>query len=568
MPVTDLLTLALLLGAVFLVSPFLGRYMARVLEGERTLLSPVLQPVERGIYRIAGIDPARQQGWRVYAVSLLVFSLVAVAWLYLVMRLQAGLPLNPTGAPNVPEELALNTAVSFVTNTNWQNYSGEVAMSHLTQALGLAVQNFVSAAVGMAIAIALIRGLVRRRADTIGNFWTDVTRSTLYVLLPIAFIAALVLVWQGVPQTFGGPATVNTLQGAEQTFYLGPIASQEAIKVLGTNGGGIVNANSAHPFENPTALTNWLQQFLILVIPFSLTATFGVLVGDRRQGWAIMSAMALIFVLAAGTAIMAESASSPLLPAGLDQALGNMEGKEVRFGAGGGGLFAAVTTATSTGAVNAMHDSLTPIGGLVPLFLMLLGEITPGGVGAGLYGMLVFVLLAVFIAGLMVGRTPEYLGKKVEAFEMKMAMVVVLVLSASILGFTAVAVATEVGQAGPLNAGPHGFSEILYAFASQTGNNGSAFAGLTGNTPFYNITGALAMLIGRFAMIIPILAIAGSLAAKRRVAPSPGTFPTTGPIFVGLLVGVVVIVGALNFFPALALGPLVEQLLLVAGQAF
>jgi K+-transporting ATPase ATPase A chain len=527
----------------------------------------VLQPVERGIYRIAGIDPARQQGWRSYAVSLLVFSLVAVAWLYLVLRLQSGLPLNPTGAPNVPEELALNTAVSFVTNTNWQNYAGEVAMSHLTQAVGLAVQNFVSAAVGMAIAIAFIRGLVRRRADTIGNFWADVTRSTLYVLLPIAFIAALVLVWQGVPQTFGGPATVTSLQGAQQTFYLGPIASQEAIKELGTNGGGIVNANSAHPFENPTALTNWLEQFLILVIPFSLTATFGVLVGDRRQGWAIMAAMGVIFVLAAGTAILAESASSPLLPAGIDQALGNMEGKEVRFGAAGGGLWAVTTTGTSTGAVNAMHDSLTPIGGLVPLFLMLLGEITPGGVGAGLYGMLVFVLLAVFIAGLMVGRTPEYLGKKVEAFEMKMAMVVVLVLSASILGFTAVAVATDMGRAGPLNAGPHGFSEILYAFASQTGNNGSAFGGLTGNTPFYNITGALAMLIGRFAMIIPILAIAGSLAAKRRVAPSPGTFPTTGPIFVGLLIGVVVIVGALNFFPALSLGPLVEQLRLVAGQA-
>ncbi len=568
MPATDLLTLALLMGAVLLVSPFLGRYMARVLEGERTFMSPVLQPVERGIYRIAGVDPTRQQGWRSYAVSLLVFSLVAIGWLYLVMRIQAGLPLNPTAAPNVPEELALNTAVSFVTNTNWQNYSGEVTMSHLTQALGLAVQNFVSAAVGIAIAIALIRGLVRRRADTIGNFWADVTRSTLYVLLPIAFLAALVLVWQGVPQTFGGPATATTLQGAQQTFYLGPIASQEAIKELGTNGGGIVNANSAHPFENPTAITNWLEQFLILVIPFSLTATFGVLVGDRRQGWAIMAAMGVLFVLAAGTAIVAESASNPLLPAGLDQALGNMEGKEVRFGAAGGGLWAAVTTGTSTGAVNAMHDSLTPIGGLVPMFLMLLGEITPGGVGAGMYGMLVFVLLTVFIAGLMVGRTPEYLGKKVEAFEMKMAMVVVLVLSASILGFTALAVATDAGQAGPLNGGPHGFSEILYAFASQTGNNGSAFAGLTGNTPFYNITGALAMLIGRFAMIIPILAIAGSLAAKRRVAPSPGTFPTTGPIFVGLLVGVVVIVGALNFFPALSLGPIVEQLLLGAGQAF
>ncbi|HYO41745.1 MAG TPA: potassium-transporting ATPase subunit KdpA [Candidatus Limnocylindrales bacterium] len=568
MPVPDLLALALLLAAVVGITPFLGRYMARVLDGERTMLAPVMAPVERGVYRLSGIDPAREQGWRPYAVSLLVFSAVSIGWLFLLQLAQGALPLNPTGAGAVPADLAVNTAVSFVTNTNWQNYGGESTMAHLTQAAGLAVQNFVSAAVGIAVAVALIRGIVRRRAGTIGNFWADLTRTTLYVLLPIAFAAALVMVWQGVPQTFGGPATATTLEGATQSLYLGPIASQEAIKVLGTNGGGIVNANSAHPFENPTALTNWLQQLLILVIPFSLTATFGVLVGDRRQGWALFAAMAAIFVVAAATATIAESAANPLFPAGIDQALGNTEGKEVRFGAASGGMFAAVTTATSTGAVNAMHDSLTPIGGLVPLFLMLLGEITPGGVGAGLYGMLVFVLLAVFIAGLMVGRTPEYLGKKVEAFEMKMAMVVVLVLSASILGFTALATATEAGLAGPLNAGPHGFSEILYAFASQTGNNGSAFAGLTGNTPFYNLTGALAMLVGRFAMIVPILAIAGSLAAKRRVAPSPGTFPTTGPTFVGLLIGVVVIVGALNFFPALALGPIVEQLLLGAGRTF
>ena len=381
-------------------------------------------------------------------------------------------------------------------------------------------------------------------------------------------MAAIVLVWQGVPQTWSGPATATTVEGTSQTIYLGPIASQEAIKELGTNGGGIVNANSAHPFENPTPLTNFLELFLILVIPFSLTATFGVLVGDRRQGWAIFAAMAAIYLVLAIGAIGAESAANPLYPAGIDGALGNMEGKEVRFGSAGGGLWAATTTGTSTGAVNAMHDSFLPLGGLVPLFLMLLGEITPGGVGAGMYGMLVFVLLTVFIAGLMVGRTPEYLGKKVEAFEMKMAMVVVLVLSLSVLVFSSVAVATAAGQAGPLNAGPHGFSEILYAFTSQTANNGSAFAGLTGNTPFFNVTGALAMLVGRFAMIIPILAIAGALAAKRRVAPSAGTFPTTGPIFVALLIGVVLIVGALNYLPALSLGPIVEQLLMQAGRTF
>jgi K+-transporting ATPase ATPase A chain len=568
MPIPSLLLLASIVGVAVLVAPFLGRYMARVLGGERTVLAPVLGPVERGIYRLAGIDPTREQGWRAYAVALLVFSLACIAWLYLLQRIQAGLPLNPTGAPAVPEDLAFNTAVSFVTNTNWQNYSGEVAMSHLTQAAGLAVQNFVSAAVGIAIAVALIRGIVRRQAATLGNFWADIVRATLYVLLPISIIGALFLVWQGVPQTFGGPATFTTLQGTEQTVYLGPIASQEVIKELGTNGGGIVNANSAHPFENPNGITNWFEQLLILLIPFALTATFGVMVGSRRQGWAILAAMAAIYVVAALVAIGAESAGNPLYPVGIDQVLGNMEGKEVRFGASAGGLWAATTTGTSTGAVNSMHASLTPIGGLVPLFLILLGELSPGGVGAGLYGMLVFVLLTVFIAGLMVGRTPEYLGKKVEGFEIKMAMVVVLVLSASILGFTALATATEAGRAGPLNGGPHALSEILYAFASQTGNNGSAFASLTGNTPFYNVTGGLAMLVGRFAMIVPILAIAGAMAAKRRVAPSQGTFPTDGPIFVILLVGVVVIVGALNFFPVLALGPIVEQLMLAAGVAF
>jgi potassium-transporting ATPase potassium-binding subunit len=565
MPISDLATLALLMVLVTAATPLLGRYIALVLEGGRHPLGRVLGPVERTVYRVAGIRSDREQGWRGYTASLLAFSLVSILLLYAQQRLQAVLPLDPTGAPAVPPDLALNTAVSFTTNTNWQNYAGETTMAHLTQAAGLAVQNFASAAVGLAVAISLVRGITRRSSATIGNFWVDVTRSTLYVLLPIAFVAAIVLAAQGVPQTWSGPASATGLEGHAQTIFLGPIASQEAIKELGTNGGGIVNANSAHPYENPTPLTNLVEQLLILLIPFSLTTTFGVLAGNRRQGWAIFAAMTAVFVVAATAAILAEHGTNPLLPAGIDQSLGNMEGKEVRFGASGGGLWAAVTTGTSTGAVNAMHDSLTPLGGLVPLFLILLGEITPGGVGAGLYGMLVFALLTVFIAGLMVGRTPEYLGKKVESYEMKMSMLVVLVLSAGILGFTALASATDAGRAGPLNAGPHGFTEILYAFASQVGNNGSAFAGLSGDTPFFNIAGALAMLIGRFAMIIPILAIAGSLGAKRRLAPTAGTFPTTGGTFVVLLVGVVVIVGALNFLPALALGPIAEHLLQQTG---
>jgi len=568
MPVNDLLTLALLMLLVAAVTPVLGRYIVVVLEGSPHPLQRVAGAVERAIYRVGGIDPEREQGWQAYAGSLLAFSLVSIVVLYAQQRLQAALPLDPTGAAGVSPDLALNTAVSFATNTNWQNYAGETTMAHLTQAAGLAVQNFGSAAVGLVIAVALVRGITRRSSPTIGNFWADVTRTTLYVLLPIAFVAAIVLVWQGVPQTWSGPASVTGLEGHAQSIYLGPIASQESIKELGTNGGGIVNANSAHPFENPTPLTNFVEQLLILVIPFSLTATLGVMAGDRRQGWAIFAAMAAVFVVAATAAIFAEHGANPLYPAGIDQALGNMEGKEVRFGSSGGGLWAAITTATSTGAVNAMHDSLTPLGGLVPMFLILLGEVTPGGVGAGLYGMLVFALLTVFIAGLMVGRTPEYLGKKVERLEMTMSMLVVIVLSAGILGFTALATATAAGRAGPLNAGPHGFSEILYAFTSQVGNNGSAFAGLSGNTVFYNVTGALAMLMGRFAMIVPILAIAGSLAAKRRLAPTSGTFPTTGGTFVVLLVGVIVIVGALNFLPALALGPIAEHLLQQAGSLF
>jgi K+-transporting ATPase ATPase A chain len=562
---TDLTLLVTLALAVLVITPFLGRHMAGVMEGQRTVLSPVLEPVERVVYRVCGIDQASEQGWKGYTVALLLFSLVGIVLMYAMLRLQDILPLNPNANAAFSPDLAFNTAISFETNTNWQNYSGESA-SHLIQSAGLAVRNFTSAAAGIAIAVALIRGLVRRNASSIGNFWVDLTRATLYILLPLAVVGAIVLAWQGVTQTFDGTATATTLQGAEQVIARGPFASQEIIKELGTNGGGPLNANSAHPFENPNGLTNWIEMLAILIIPFALTYTFGRMAGDQRQGWALFAAMAGILVVGALVAMAGDTGGNPLFPAGVDQQLGSMEGKELRFGAGAGGLWAAVTTGTSTGAVNSMHDSMQPMAGLVPLFLIQLGEIAPGGVGAGLYGILVLgAILAVFIAGLMVGRTPEYLGKKVEGFEMKMAMLVVIVLGASILGFTALATATAEGQAGPLNAGPHGFSEILYAFSSQTGNNGSAFAGLTGNTPFYNTTGGLAMLIGRFAMIIPILAIAGSMAAKRRVAPSLGTFPTTGGMFVVLLIGVIIIVGALTYFPALALGPIVEQLLQNAG---
>ncbi len=569
MPSNDIVTLLTLAFAVLILTPILGTWIARVMEGERTFLSPVLGPVERATYRFLGIDPAVEQGWKGYTISLLVFSLFGIVAMYAMLRLQDVLPLDPSGAPAMSPELAFNTAVSFETNTNWQNYSGETLASHLIQAGGLAVRNLTSAAVGIAIAIALVRGLVRRASATNGNFWADLVRITLYVLLPLSIVGALVLVWQGVPQTFDGPRTVTTITGAQQTIALGPLASQEFIKELGTNGGGPFNANSAHPFENPNGITNWLEMLAILAIPFALTYTFGRYARDQRQGWTIFAAMAAILLAGGLLAMGGEASPNPLLPAGLDQSLGNMEGKEVRFGASLGGLWAAVTTGTSTGAVNAMHDSLQPISGLVPLFHMVLGEITPGGVGAGLYGMLVIgAITSVFIAGLMVGRTPEYLGKKVEAFEMKMAMLTILVMGASVLGFTALATSISEGQAGPLNAGPHGFSEILYAFASQTGNNGSAFAGLAGNTPFYNMMGGLAMLIGRFGMIIPVLAIAGSMAAKRAVAPSLGTFPTTGVTWSVLLIGVVLIVGALTFFPALALGPIVEQLLQAAGHTF
>ncbi len=569
LPLPDLLTLIAFLVTIVVITPFLGRYIAKVMEGERTILSPVLRPVERGIYRVARIDETVEQGWKGYAISVLLMAVIAIVVGYVMLRLQDVLPLNPSGAVAQTPELAFNTSVSFETNTNWQNYSGESGASHLIQSTLLAVRNFTSAATGLAVAIALVRGLTRRSSATIGNYWVDLTRGVLYILLPISVIGAIVLVWQGVPQTFDGPATVTTLQGAEQVIARGPVASQEFIKELGNNGGGFFNANSAHPFENPTPLTNFIEMVAMFALPFSLTYAFGRYAKDQRQGWVIFGAMATVFTVGALVAIANEASPNALFPAGVDQALGNMEGKETRFGAGAGALWAAVTTSTSTGAINAWHDSLQPLGGLIPLFNMQLGELTPGGIGAGLYGMLVIgAILSVFIAGLMVGRTPEYLGKKVEAFEMKMAMLVVLVLGASILGFTAVASVTAEGLAGPLNGGPHGFSEILYAYSSQTGNNGSAFAGLTGNTPFYNITGGLAMLLGRYGMIIPILALAGSMAAKRSVAPSLGTFPTTGALFGVLLIGVIVIVGALTFFPALALGPIVEQLLQNAGRLF
>ncbi len=569
MPAADFLTLATLALAVLIATPLLGTYIYRVMEGERVFLSPVLRPIERAVYRVCGIDEADEMDWKGYAVAVLVFAVVAIVAGYVMLRLQNVLPFNQGGIPAQSPDLAFNTSVSFETNTNWQNYSGESGATYLTQAAMLAVRNFTSAATGMAVAIALFRGLARRSAKTLGNYWVDLTRGILYVLLPVSIVGALVLVWQGVPQTWEPSQAVHTLQGGIQTIAIGPVASQEWIKEMGNNGGGFFNANSSHPFENPTGLTNWLEMFAILLTAFSLTYTFGRYAGNQRQGWTIFGAMAVILLAGAVLAMHVETAGNPLFPASVSQALGNMEGKETRFGAGVSALFMAVTTGTSTGAITMWHDSAQPIAGLVPLFNIELGEITPGGIGAGMYGMLTIgAILAVFIAGLMVGRTPEYLGKKVEAFEIKMAMITALVLGASILGFTALGTVTSMGLAGPLNAGPHGFSEILYAFSSQTGNNGSAFAGLAGNTPFYNVTGALAMLIGRYGMIVPILALAGSMAAKRRVAPSLGTFPTTGVLWSVLLIGVVLIVGALTFFPALALGPIVEQLLQNAGKVF
>jgi K+-transporting ATPase ATPase A chain len=567
--------IALFAAVVIALARPVGGFMTKVFAGERNFLSPVLGPIERAIYRVSGVDEKAEQHWVTYGVAMLLFSLVGLLVLYAMQRLQAVLPFNPQGQAAVPADLAFNTAVSFATNTNWQNYGGESTMGYLVQMAGLTFHNFVSAAAGITLAVALTRGFARASAKTVGNFWVDLTRCTLYILLPICLVYALVLVWQGVPQTLGPYVDATTLEGAKQTIAVGPVASQEAIKMLGTNGGGFFNANSAHPFENPTPLSNFIEMVSIFLIGAGLTNLFGRMVGDERQGWAILAAMGVLFLVGVTTLYWAESQGNPAIAAlGVDQAAsdvqagGNMEGKEVRFGIANTALFATVTTDASCGAVNAMHDSFLPLAGMVPLINIQLGEIIIGGVGAGLYGMLLFVVVALFVAGLMVGRTPEYLGKKLEAKEVKMTMLAILVLPLSYLGFTAIAVVTGTGVASMANAGPHGFTEALYAYVSQTGNNGSAFAGLTGNTLFYNTTGALAMLIGRFLMIVPMLAVAGSLAAKRKHPPSTGTFPTHGGLFVGLLVGVILIVGGLTFFPALALGPVGEPHALHAGTLY
>jgi potassium-transporting ATPase potassium-binding subunit len=551
---------------VALVKP-LGWFMTRVFNGERTFLSPVLRPVEVALYRLGGVDERREQHWLTYTVAMLLFNVGGFVILYTLMRFQALLPFNPSEMSAVAPDLAFNTAVSFVTNTNWQNYGGESTMSYLVQMLGLTHQNFLSAATGIALSIALVRGFARASAKTIGNFWVDVTRGTLYILLPICIVFALFLVSQGMPQTLGPSVEATTLEGAKQTIAVGPVASQVAIKMLGTNGGGFFNANAAHPFENPTALSNRLQMVAIFAIGAALTNVFGRMVGNQRQGWAILAIMGTLFVVGVAVTYWAEARGNDAFTA-LGLVGGNMEGKEIRFGIVASSLFAVVTTAASCGAVNAMHDSLTALGGMIPLINMQLGEIIIGGVGAGLYGMLLFVVLAMFIAGLMVGRTPEYIGKKIEAREVKLAMLAILVLPLMILGWTAVAVVYPPAVASMANPGPHGFSEVLYAFTSQTANNGSAFGGLTGNTLFYNLTGGISMLVGRFGMIVPTMAIAGSLAAKKSVPLSAGTFPTDSTLFVGLVLGVIVIIGGLTFFPALALGPIVEHLAMASGTLF
>jgi potassium-transporting ATPase potassium-binding subunit len=549
------------------LTPPLGAYMTRVFNGERTFLSPVLHPVELAIYKIAGVDERNEQHAVIYTVAMLLFHVGGFLILYALMRWQQWLPFNPAEQTAVAPDLSFNTSVSFITNTNWQNYGGESTMSYLVQMLGLTHQNYLSAATGIALAAALIRGFARHSVRTVGNFWVDITRITLYILLPICVPYALFLVWQGMPQTLGAYVDATTLEGTKQTIAVGPVASQVAIKMLGTNGGGFFNSNATHPFENPTAFSNYVQIISIFTIGAALTNVFGRMVGNQRQGWAILAAMGVLFIAGVVVCYAAEAHGNDFLNA-LGLTGGNMEGKEVRFGIVGSALFAVVTTAASCGAVNAMHDSLTAMGGMVPLINMQLGEIIVGGVGAGLYGMLLFVIISIFVAGLMVGRTPEYVGKKIEAKEVKMAMLAVLVLPLMYLGWTAVAMLVPSAVAAMGNPGPHGFTEVLYAYVSQDGNNGSAFAGLSANTVFYNLSGAIAMLVGRFWMIVPTMAIAGSLAAKKTVPASAGTFPTTGSLFVGLLVGVIVIIGGLTFFPALALGPIVEQLAINAGTLF
>lgn len=558
--------IALFAAIIIAVTRPLGGFMTRIFNGEPTLITPLVRPLERGFYRLAGVDERTEQHWLTYAVAMLVFNLAGTLLLYGLQRAQALLPLNPQGLAGVTPELAFNTAVSFVTNTNWQSYGGESTMGYLTQMAGLAVQNFLSAATGIALALALVRGFARKSARTIGNFWVDMTRATLYVLLPVSLIAAIFFVWQGVPQNFDAYTMATTVEGAQQTIAQGPVASQLAIKMLGTNGGGFFNANSAHPFENPTALANLLQMVLIFAIGAALTNVFGRAVGDERQGWAILAAMGVLFLAGVALTYWAEAGGNPLF-AGfhVDPALGNMEGKEVRFGTALSALFAVITTAASCGAVNAMHDSFMPLGGMVPMINMVLGEIIVGGVGAGLYGMLLMAIITLFVAGLMVGRTPEYVGKKLEAREIKLVVLSILAMPAMILILTAMAVILPAGLSGIQDAGPHGFSEVFYAYTSAAANNGSAFAGLTASNGWYTVTLGIAMFVGRFFIIVPMLAAAGSLAAKRSVPASAGTFPTTGGLFVGLLVGVILIVGGLTYFPALSLGPVVEHLMLTAA---
>ncbi len=558
------LILAFVAVLLALVKP-VGLWLFALYEGRRTPLHAVLGPVERRFYRLSGIDPAEEQGWRRYAVHMLLFNIALMLFTYAVLRLQAVLPLNPLHYAGVGADGAFNTAISFTTNTNWQWYAGESTLSNLSQMLALTIHNFTSAATGIALAFALFRGFARRQANGIGNFWADMTRITLYLLLPACIVYTIVLIASGVPQTLAGSVDVTTLEGLRQTLALGPVASQEAIKMLGTNGGGFFNANSAHPFENPGALVNFVQMASIFVIGMGLTWTFGKAVGDTRQGWAILAAMMLLFLAGVGVTYWQDAAGNPVLHH-LGVAGGNMEGKEVRFGIAASALFSVVTTAASCGAVNAMHDSFTALGGMIPLINMQLGEVVVGGVGAGIYGFLLFAILAVFVAGLMVGRTPEYVGKKIEAREVKLAVLAIAVLPLVILGGTALSAVAQAGLAGPLNKGPHGFSEILYAFTSAVGNNGSAFAGLTAGTPWYNGLLGVAMWIGRFFVIVPMLAIAGSLAAKRHTPAGAGSFPTTGGLWVGLLVGIILVLGGLTFLPSLALGPIADHLAMIGGQ--
>jgi K+-transporting ATPase ATPase A chain len=561
--------IALVLAVVLGCAIPLSKFIADVYAGERNFLSPVIGPVERGFYRLAGVDPAREQDWFAYTIAMLVFSVAGFLVLYGVQRLQGLLPLNPRGFDAVAPDLAFNTSISFITNTNWQNYSGETTMSHLTQMLGLTVHNFVSAATGLAMAFALVRGFARSSATTVGNFWVDMTRVTLYILLPIALLGALLLIMLGVPQTLVGAVDATTLEGAKQTIAIGPMASQEIIKELGTNGGGFFNANSAHPFENPNGWSNLLEIWALLLIPVASVLAFGRIVGDIRQGRAILAAMAVFLIVGVGVVYWSETAGNPILTAlGVDPSAGNLEGKEVRFGQAMSALFTTGTSGTSTGAVNSMFDSYTPLGGMVPMFNLLAGCIWPGGVGAGLYGFLVVAIIAVFVAGLMVGRTPEYLGKKIETREMKLAMLAVLIYPLVVLGFSGASVLLQTALDSMNNSGPHGLSEVIYAYASANANNGSAFAGLNGNTLWFNSTLGIAMLLGRFAYVVPVLALAGSLAAKKKIPASAGTFPTDGPLFVGLLVGVIVILYLLQYFPALSLAPIVEHFLMLGGKTF